>query len=939
MERKRNPKKENHHQSKEEAPNKHINSLNPKSSPTKTWAFAKAWTRETSPPDLFSSPIKDPKTRLLTTDFKEKARILACQYDHSDGILPDNPRFEQYIRKQESKTDSNGLNTPITERELKYGMGNLKSNAMGQDKVHNLMLKNLSEDNKKYLLDLLNGMLESAYVPQDWKKATIIPIRKPEKPAEEPESYRPISLTSCLGKVMERIINRRMVWLLESKGLRLKTQSGFRKGRSTMDNIIGLEHYIRKGFNKINPMNTYAVFLDISKAFDTTWIQGLLYKLSAKGITEKTLAWLKNFLTNRTFNVQIGQTVSEDRELKIGVPQGSPLSPLLFSVMLDDLPIIKEPGETLLFADDIECHILAENGRDAEVKLTPYLDEVTAWAKKWRFKFSAPKSSLINFTRQKKKQINPLLFISGSKIPEVKEIKHLGVYFDHGLRWTRHTAAVIKKTSKLKNLFKILTNTKHGPSIDSLVIMYKALVRSRIDYGIMVAGTSNQNRQKKIEAIQNGIMRIILGAPQSTPIKEMLLELDLQPITTRKSWLSGRYLIRVDKQPNHPMHQPCYNLRRKPINWKEHNTPALKLATAHTILADLNLYEEAKAHESRRNQPPPWTEMPITLDYLQIGKKEALANQTKATALFQEYKAQTENGTEAYTDGSLNKETKNTTCAVVLPTLNIEEAGTLTEGSSIFTAEAYGIHRAMEIVYNLPQDIQELIVYTDSKSVVKALASPENEKHHVIHDIIQTALNLKSSGTKTRICWIPSHVGIPGNERADTIASQESSSNESSNRSNNPLSISEQTAIYKHYLKKTNMEELKMGHEKENIHRRTQTGSLKWHRHKSRKITQILFRLRTGHNRLKAQMARLMPQENPNCLECEEPETTEHALLHCTALEMERLELTQYFREKNLNLNLPNVLGLNFELDHRTQFEIQHHLVRYIKNSRLINRI
>ncbi len=121
--------------------------------------------------------------------------------------------------------------------------------------------------------------------------------------------------------------------------------------------------------------------------------------------------------------------------------------------------------------------------------------------------------------------------------------------------------------------------------------------------------------------------------------------------------------------------------------------------------------------------------------------------------------------------------------------------------------------------------------------------------------------------------------------------------------------------------------------------RRTQTGSLKWHRHKSRKITQILFRLRTGHNRLKAQMARLMPQENPNCLECEEPETTEHALLHCTALEMERFELTQYFREKNLNLNLPNVLGLNFELDHRTQFEIQHHLVRYIKNSRLINRI
>lgn len=317
---------------------------------------------------------------------------------------------------------------------------------MGLDKVHNKMLKNLSDVNKKHLLHLLNHLLETAYVPEDWKKATIIPIRKPEKPAFEPESYRPVSLTSCLGKIMERIINRRIAWLLETKGLRLKTQSGFRKGRGTMDNIIRLEHYIRRGFNKLNPVNTYAIFLDISKAFDTTWIQGLLYKLSTKGITGKILLLLKNLLCNRTYNVQIGQTTSEDRELKVGVPQGSPLSPLLFSVMLDDFPVLSEPGETLLFADDIECHTHAENGREAESKLTPYLDKVSAWSKKWRFRFSAPKSCLINFTRQKRKQESPLLFIAGSRIPEAKDIKHLGVYFDSGLRWTRQTEAVLKKT-------------------------------------------------------------------------------------------------------------------------------------------------------------------------------------------------------------------------------------------------------------------------------------------------------------------------------------------------------------------------------------------------------------------------------------------------------------------------------------------------------------
>ncbi|KAK4009379.1 hypothetical protein OUZ56_018494 [Daphnia magna] len=108
----------------------------------------------------------------------------------------------------------------------------------------------------------------------------------------------------------------------------------------------------------------------------------------------------------------------------------------------------------------------------------------------------------------------------------------------------------------------------------------------------MVAGTSSQNRQRKLEAIQDGIMRIILGTPQSTPIKEMLLELALQPISTRKTWLAGRYLIRIEKQPNHPMFQPCYNLRRNPTNWKDNNTPALKLATAHKIMAGLELYLE-----------------------------------------------------------------------------------------------------------------------------------------------------------------------------------------------------------------------------------------------------------------------------------------------------------------------------------------------------------
>ena len=121
-------------------------------------------------------------------------------------------------------------------------MSMLKSNAMGQYMVHNMMLKNLSYENKIHLLHLLNSMFQTAYAPEDWKKAPINPILKPSKPSAEPESYRPISLTSCLGKIMERIVNKRLSWVLEKNGKKLKTQAGFCNRRSTMDNIISLDH-------------------------------------------------------------------------------------------------------------------------------------------------------------------------------------------------------------------------------------------------------------------------------------------------------------------------------------------------------------------------------------------------------------------------------------------------------------------------------------------------------------------------------------------------------------------------------------------------------------------------------------------------------------------------------------------------------------------------
>jgi hypothetical protein len=171
------------------------------------------------------------------------------------------------------------------------------------------MLKNLSDENKSHLQHLLNTLLNNSYIPPQWKQSIIIPLLKPDKPTDDPSSYRPISLTSCLCKVMERILANRIQWLLESKKLINKQQAGFRRGCSTTDHIIQLESQIKQDFSK--KRSTVAVFLDISKAYDSLWTQGLIYKASRLGISGPILAWLQEFLTGRSLCVRVGSHTSQ----------------------------------------------------------------------------------------------------------------------------------------------------------------------------------------------------------------------------------------------------------------------------------------------------------------------------------------------------------------------------------------------------------------------------------------------------------------------------------------------------------------------------------------------------------------------------------------------------------------------------------------------------
>ena len=179
-------------------------------------------------------------------------------------------------------------------------------------------------------------MYSEGFVPEPWKEAIVVPIPKPGKPPGKPSSFRPISLTSCKAKVMERMINNRLRWYLDKKGVIPAFQTGIRPGCSTYDNIVRLETAIQMGFNKGEI--TLAAFLDLRNAYPNAWWAGILVKLARAGVHGTALRWITNFITGRAIQVRTAACMSDKRKLWRGVPQGAVMSPLLFNVLMSEFP-------------------------------------------------------------------------------------------------------------------------------------------------------------------------------------------------------------------------------------------------------------------------------------------------------------------------------------------------------------------------------------------------------------------------------------------------------------------------------------------------------------------------------------------------------------------------------------------------------------------------
>ena len=411
--------------------------------------------------------------------------------------------------------------------------------AAGPDKINHRLIKLLEGSLSTILSEIFTLSLRAGYIPKAWKQASVLVIKKPNKIASDPGNYRPISLLNCLGKLLETIVTSQLKSWAESNHKINIEQSGFRAKRSTQDQLFRLTQQIAQGLNR--RQTTSAIFLDIEKAFDRVWHNGLRYKLAQLDTPPHLLKWVSNFLNNRKMQITINNKHSKTISVKYGVPQGSPLSPLLFLLYVADCPIKSMTRcSGTQFADDLSICTTSRSVNLNIKNLQAALYILSEWCNKWRIRLSQNKSKLIHFNRHRN-ATNLTVTINKQPISVCKEAKFLGITFDRRLTFNSHfkkqRQAAIGRLIKLRSL----TSQKVGPSDTTMLRLYKCYVRSLFEYGNSATNIASLTTFKLWESIQTKFAHQILNIPSYISTINVNKFSNLLSVRNRNRLLSSKW--------------------------------------------------------------------------------------------------------------------------------------------------------------------------------------------------------------------------------------------------------------------------------------------------------------------------------------------------------------------------------------------------------------
>ena len=380
---------------------------------------------------------------------------------------------------------------------------------------------------------IVNMSLEQAVFPQSEKCAYVKPAFKGKGDYQTLDSYRPISNLSFLSKIIELVVQRQLIVHLEKVNILPENQSAYRKGHSTETALVSVLNDLLKMLD--NGKCGILILLDLSAAFDTVVHELLLEDLVLIGIDDDALKWFKSYLSDRSFRVSIGTAKSERRKLTRGVPQGSVLGPILFSIYTIELSSIlkRHDVQFKFFADDTQFYFIVENMQNTMEKINAIMAEVRLWMDKKKLKLNESKTEcMLVGTRRTLTNFSDFqtVYINNTEVKTTKTVKNLGFIFDQHLTLREQVQSVVKSGNYHLRNIAFIKRYLDEKSLKTLVNNY---VVTRLDYCNSMYYNLPCCLLKRIQGTFNKAARLIMNKPPWERITPSLVKLHWLPIKAR----------------------------------------------------------------------------------------------------------------------------------------------------------------------------------------------------------------------------------------------------------------------------------------------------------------------------------------------------------------------------------------------------------------------
>ena len=663
-------------------------------------------------------------------------------------------RLETYFEDELTIPDSG-----IKADTLKRVISQATESAPGPDGIKYSDLNSLNEQEMQDLTSMLNDSLENQAIPDEWLDSHLAPVPKPEKDRTSIKGYRIVTMQNTVGKLLEKVVARRLANQLENDNLLPSTLGSYRTGKDTWANAAVLASDIYDAFERKE--ETLVVALDLEDAYNRVDFTILMRTLVNMKIDPYITLWIGKALLKRKVALRVGLWTSEVKTITPGLPQGSALSPVLFNVYTVGITSnqLEAPGRTLSFADDV---LVYRHGRDRQTIVASVQEELNRlddWCVEHKGKIHPDKACVLwcSLNNKAVKTEMPPVFIDEKELERVNSMKYLGITFDRSLCGNEHISRVVVKARKGLVALKTMAGARMSQKI--LVILYQTLILSVIDYGFGML-TLSCAQLKRLEIIQNEAMRAILGCTRDTSAEAMRYLLGFQTMAERHKLAQVKAFLRVAADESHPLHD------------KVGPRPASRLKRGAEWMTEASKSIESCLSVESIRRGTPWRyfedyQERFTTVITTLGRecRDWADGETDRAveAIIAEHSS--DGDAVVFTDGSVQRGVKSGWAFTIR--INGE---TVAEGSgavdlttSSMLMEVKAITEALRYL-QLHQHKRALII-TDSMSTLQKV-----RKEYLYADWVP----LISGSALESLTWVfsPGHAGVQGNERADSLAGE-----------------------------------------------------------------------------------------------------------------------------------------------------------------------